>query len=627
MKLVLVMMQANLKQLVFFWVEKYRNLENVGVNFGSEFIFQVQYSHGAIQIEKEGNGKYVNNFFLSETDNKVNNISAIIGENGCGKSNLLAALRIALSHNWGNYNLSIKDSKFLLIFKTNVGFGYISNAEVITDTLVPLSYDDLAVIYYSPIIDFSNYSPGYPSFKYDVSSNVLLSEEYLDVQGFRFESKDPILFHKHQDTWRQINFVQNLSKTQRKAISELIRLPEKVTISTYLSGKVNKEHIPVELNSCFEALLNKFRDSQIDDVDNGNYTGSSLYQKLILEQYITNLYLCFDIEYPQWNFPLNDILNVIVDKAVTAEKGFEILLEELSSKRELNLDVIPILEFWKKLKSLLEHGELIDHRGVVSTSFKIPVAESKDLMILYMKYLSELNKYRTIHSHTKTDLYYNFGFMDLDWHELSSGEKSYLNLFSRLYWARELISRAKERFKDNLLFLIDEGEAGFHLQWQKDYINNLMQVISEIFTLKKGHSNERSLNIQIIFVSHSPFSLSDLPNYNIVYLKSGRVLQLEERPPHSFAANIHNLMTHSFFLKDGLVGQFAIKKINALIKLLNSEEESDKMNMEKVIAIIDEPILKQQLLSMYTRKYGKEKEKRLLRQQIDELQEKLNKLS
>lgn len=84
---------------------------------------------------------------------------------------------------------------------------------------------------------------------------MLLSEEYLDVQGFRFENKDPILFHKHQDTWRQINFVQNLSKTQRKAISELIRLPEKVTISTYLSGRVNKEHIPVELNSCFEALL------------------------------------------------------------------------------------------------------------------------------------------------------------------------------------------------------------------------------------------------------------------------------------------------------------------------------------------------------------------------------------
>ena len=108
MKLVLVMMQANLKQLVFFWVEKYRNLENVGVNFGSEFVFQVQYSHGVIQIEKEGNGKYVNDFFLSETDNKVNNISAIIGENGSGKSNLLAALRIALSHNWGNYNLGIK---------------------------------------------------------------------------------------------------------------------------------------------------------------------------------------------------------------------------------------------------------------------------------------------------------------------------------------------------------------------------------------------------------------------------------------------------------------------------------------------------------------------------------------
>ncbi|WP_059025489.1 AAA family ATPase [Gabonibacter massiliensis] len=616
---------ANLKQLVFFWVEHYRNLNDVGINFGSDYTFQINQESNRLKLERINNDKYVTNFFLSETGGRVNNVSAIIGENGCGKSNLLAALRIAISGYWHHHLFDTVDSRYIMIFKTNEGFGYISNSDVYSEEkFESINRDNLTTVFFSPVIDFSNYSPGYPNLKYDVSSNVLLSEDHIDIRGFRHEIKDPILFHKHQDTWRQINFINNISKAQRKAIDDLIHLPEKVIITTYLAKNVNEKNVPSDLNKCFKLLLDKFRNGNIDDVNNTRYKEKPLYKRLILEQLITNFYLCFDIEYPQYNYPLDDVIGLVQPVDIDAEKGFKILLNTLNQNRELGLNTSFILEFWEELKLSLNNSELVDHEGVISTSFKLPLSQTKRLLDKYIRYLVELNKYSP--DITKESRYQNFGFLDIDWHELSSGEKAYLNLFSRLYSVREDFSRRKERFPDNILFLIDEGETGFHLQWQKNYINNLLQITSEIFTLRKGYTNERNLNLQFIFASHSPVSLSDIPNYNIVYLTAGRVLEGQERPSNSFAANIHNLMTHSFFLKNGLVGQFAINKINRLICDLQSANNIDYLDSKKIIEIIDEPILNQQLQSMWVKRFGKEEEIIIIQQKINELKNRLEEL-
>lgn len=89
---------TDFKQLVFFWIEKYRNLRNAGFNFGSEYVFSVESVDGTLVVDKVKNEKYMPDFFLSETKKRVRNVSAIIGENGSGKSNLLSALRIVLEN-------------------------------------------------------------------------------------------------------------------------------------------------------------------------------------------------------------------------------------------------------------------------------------------------------------------------------------------------------------------------------------------------------------------------------------------------------------------------------------------------------------------------------------------------
>ena len=65
-----------------------------------------------------------------------------------------------------------------------------------------------------------------------------------------------------------------------------------------------------------------------------------------------------------------------------------------------------------------------------------------------------------------------------------------------------------------------------------------------------------------MFVTHSPFILSDVSNKNVLYLSK------EERQPEkeSFAANIYDLLDDHFFL-DETIGGVALGKISAMVSL------------------------------------------------------------
>ena len=68
----------------------------------------------------------------------------------------------------------------------------------------------------------------------------------------------------------------------------------------------------------------------------------------------------------------------------------------------------------------------------------------------------------------------------------------------------------------------------------------------------------------------------------------------------TFGANIHTLLSDSFFMEDGLMGEFAKSKIDKAIKLLNQEHltQDDLKYCEQIISIIGEPIVKNQLQRM-----------------------------
>lgn len=193
--------------------------------------------------------------------------------------------------------------------------------------------------------------------------------------------------------------------------------------------------------------------------------------------------------------------------------------------------------------------------------------------------------------------------------KLSSGEISLLNLFSRFY------SYFKKHFDDfgkiptgnNYLVLLDEGDSGFHPEWKKKYVSIIIPFFESFF-------EKYNATVQIIFTTHDPLTLSDIPNYNVVYLseKDGKkvILNETEKPQKSFGANINDLLSDSFFVEDGLIGDFAKAKINEVIEWLNFKSNTLESTLKqaifkdndyygKLIEIIDEPIIKNKLREMF----------------------------
>ena len=164
----------------------------------------------------------------------------------------------------------------------------------------------------------------------------------------------------------------------------------------------------------------------------------------------------------------------------------------------------------------------------------------------------------------------------------------------------------------------DEPDVYIHPNWQR-------LIMSDFLTLIKKYLNNLDETIHLIITSHSPFILSDLPKENIIFLEKGKQVYPFEDGKQTFGANIHTLLSHGFFMKDGLMGEFAKEKIDLAIKYLNEKVlTEDELNYcENIISIIGEPIIKRELQRMLDSKRLSEIE--LIKKQIAELQQKLDK--
>nr|WP_315252062.1 hypothetical protein [uncultured Flavobacterium sp.] len=225
--------------------------------------------------------------------------------------------------------------------------------------------------------------------------------------------------------------------------------------------------------------------------------------------------------------------------------------------------------------------------------------------------------------------------------ELSSGEKQQIfSLNSIIYHLKNIDSVFRSAFHndelikyDTINVFFDEIELYFHPEFQKSYISNLLKLIKEA-------KYENLKNINMIFLTHSPFILSDIPNQNITYLKKGNFLKGKERPQKSFGANITDLLADSFFVEDGLIGDFAKSKIEETIHWINSQKiliENSKTNKlhivdkkdfdyhKKIIGLIDEKIIRMKLAEMLDELVdGSEFEKELALEEIEFLKSKFN---
>jgi len=198
---------------------------------------------------------------------------------------------------------------------------------------------------------------------------------------------------------------------------------------------------------------------------------------------------------------------------------------------------------------------------------------------------------------------------DIEFKKLSSGEKQMIySVSSLLYHLINLnsITTNKKRIGYGFInIVLEEIELYFHPEMQRTYISYILDSIARL-RLKRIRA------INFCFVTHSPFILSDIPDSNILFLDDNGLPVSKGKEVSTFGGNIHELLAHSFFLGSGFIGEFAKRKIQAIINLLTNDGQNTiaNNNPSKVlqeIEIVGEPFLKEKLLEMYYNKFQRQK--------------------
>ncbi|MCK6078377.1 AAA family ATPase [Paenibacillus silvae] len=595
---------SDLMQLLYLWTENYNDIfRSEEFNFGGPF--RMQYESEKLIIR---NSPFFIDSFFSQPQradaitSDINNITAIIGENGTGKSSLIEHLMLILDN---KTDITTLNSGLIMVFYTlkkskraslQIYHSFEKDPIVKCFKSINIEFKQLKLggipsiprIYFSNIFD-SKVMPESQA-TINVSTNKLLKNCLENEQD---DTPDIDDYHFYE-TEQQIRFVNNKSIT-RNIIQ--FKLPEEITI---ILNPIDVNLIKYEENNVFSEfisglikLINKKKDRKsffirriLEHilVENRLYKHNAMNHLPIVEQAVQSIPISAD----------DDVLSALK----RLQNILKVRVQQNSSFLKVLQGSIRLLDYVMKLE--------VDHPNQNNTLSNIEVPVESELLS---------NILSSYYDSVRYDHYLKF-----KWRSLSSGELALLSIFSRLYSTREFINQQKN---NNVILFIDEGEIYFHPQWQKQLISYLVDVVPSFY---------RNKNIQIIMTSNSPFIASDLPKTNVIFLKKidDRSISLSELEDQhqTFAANINTLLSHSFFMQDGLMGKFAKDKINQVIDILVNKSASEiilrRNEIEALISIIGEPLIRNKLTHLLQEKLiinGMSLEERVawLEDQINEL--------
>lgn len=274
------------------------------------------------------------------------------------------------------------------------------------------------------------------------------------------------------------------------------------------------------------------------------------------------------------------------------DQGNKIFLERLSNEgSHIIFKLKQALNFLSKTQGLSPDDTfypMTDPDGEEILTFDLP------LEILY-KFIGEQSSFDLI-THLPPSIF-SINIILVDEHEktsnfetLSSGEQQLIHAVqSVIYHIRNIqsvhystVERAKYK-AINIIF--DEIELYFHPDFQRKFISGFLKALARMHFGDCSGIN----SVNVLFLTHSPFILSDIPENNILKLgeKTEKDEQIESR---TFAANIHDLLGNKFFLSDSLMGEYAEKKIEELIERISAGKKLEDDDL--MIAMIGDSFLR-----------------------------------
>lgn len=185
---------------------------------------------------------------------------------------------------------------------------------------------------------------------------------------------------------------------------------------------------------------------------------------------------------------------------------------------------------------------------------------------------------------------------ELIFQTLSSGEQQIIqSIQSIIYHLVNLNSVFSSYSADKIRYeyvniILDEIELYYHPEYQKKYIAELLKSISKVTI-----NNIKGINL--LFSTHSPFLLSDIPNENILRLKKGEIVNSSEP---TFGSNIYDLLANDFFISDGFIGDYSLSEIRKILDYTQSGIFNEKIHNYslEIVNLIGDEVIKNKLLQL-----------------------------
>ncbi|UII78588.1 ATP-binding protein [Flagellimonas sp. CMM7] len=591
------------------------------INFGANYIYQVLTGGDIVDIIRFENKEYIKGFF--DSTGILQNISAIVGANGSGKTSLLIEIVELLNSRYRSGVIIFEKGHKTILHR--IGTDLEINP---IDFHIDLEQVDINTIYYSPFLDFKNQIDGI-DLSYD--STIKRDLSYIDRKYEANEAIVPYYRLKRANDSRLLSFIRSEFSN---GVQKLFDLPQdnryRIAITRYRINAdeegVNFHNTPRDFQHYLNLLYLKIR-KEYDKTERNLSSEKSSHEthKALMKNHVLMDFFCLLVRLMEQSNTflgeghfegLKSELEEEIIKDYSALKMFKYWLNNNYYSRYGPKYKLPSKEVNELLDFLYEHIDSSKYNPEKTNldwsqkSLIFPSKKLDQLIILNEKLLGALPRYYLKvgedegYEYRPLDDMREFINVEYSNRKLSSGETAMLNVFSRIfdYFNRNLIAASLEKKYESYLLLLDEADMGFHPRWKRLFVKALSSFSIDFF-------KKLAVKVQIVFTSHDALSLSDIPNNNITYLKPKDKLEIInsfdlDRPTTSFAGNIIELLSDSFYLDDYLIGDFAKQKIDGIIEWINNNKENKEYNRErfmevkKMISIIEEPVLRNKLVEM-----------------------------
>ncbi|MFK7059199.1 hypothetical protein V3Q90_03550 [Flavobacterium oreochromis] len=481
--------------------------------------------------------------------------------------------------------------------------------------------------------------------------NPMRTEGVIDVNRLTYLSKQRLLsniFQKVQDGIKIEDSLRNLvnDKIAHKITLKLDFRKFRVLDEKKLKRVDEKFLCEIDGKSIHLYYTEKYGD-RFEQILKCFYPNFDLIEKikpidLITKEYILKKVFTIVKKYPEYKFYRTKVFS-----AKKNEKNEELCFQDIANDpSHSTLKLRQAINFF--VFNYFELGSDINKDFLLSTDKNEGISDIINLKIekwknedLEKSRIKNLNAYLDIETaiieiSSKYDII-NFlppSFFQVDinffekgsFNDLSSGEKQLIygstSVIYHLLNLKSISSEKRVRY-GNFNIIFDEIELCFHPEFQRKYVNFLTDKLKSI--------GIQYLNINIIFITHSPFILSDIPKQNVLFLEveNGKSKPSNYKGDNTFGENIHEMFAGGFFM-DSTKGAFVESKIKELLQELKTVSQNDffekKDGYQKLINLIGESYIKTILQNHLDEAIAKYENKSLLEIEQERLEKRLEEI-